>query len=212
MMKPVMPLKLEYMYLLTYIMILKLISSRTGLQTTLPATTCVCPGFVRDNSSKDVPGQAVTPPSVYDGEQRYIILTIQKDENTGDWSLYREDDSGNRERIGFWPKTLFTSLATSGAKVEWGGTVFFTEDDKQDVASPPMGSGHFPVEGEGKAASFKNVKLFDENGRIYSKPVDVRRLITADDCYLVSEFQMEEAMDHGNGYMFYYGGPGGCGF
>ncbi|XP_072977051.1 protein neprosin-like [Typha angustifolia] len=155
------------------------------------------PGFVLSNTSNSIPGAELVPTSVYDGEQRYITLTIKKDEYTGDWSLYR-DDLGNQKLVGYWPKTLFTNLAQTATMVEWGGTVTFTKNE----TSPPMGSGHFPSEGERKAAHFERIELFDEEGKSY-EPWEEDLSISTDkeDCYKASAFDDQ---------MFYYGGPAGC--
>ncbi|XP_073005598.1 protein neprosin-like [Typha latifolia] len=93
-----------------------------------------CPGFVTVNSSELKPGAPMSPTSVYDGEQRYITLTMKMDEKTGDWSLYREDIEKG-ELVGFWPKTLFTSLAkTVKLALQWEVGIFLLNGKEKQHA------------------------------------------------------------------------------
>nr|CAD1826349.1 unnamed protein product [Ananas comosus var. bracteatus] len=123
----------------------------------------LCKGFVLDNSTKLKPGNIMTPVSKYDGPQRYFTLRIQKNLQTGDWWLHR-DDGDDAGPVGYWPKSLFTTLADNASSVQWGGCVRTLTNDN----GPPMGSGHFSSEGEGKAAYIKNIKVVNSLGDIYT--------------------------------------------
>lgn len=95
--------------------------------------------------------------------------------------------------VGYFPKSLFTSLAQHASHVTIGGVVAFAKGD----SSPPMGSGHFAAEGKGKAAS-----IFNPRARIREK----------------TTYQLLPHYDAGNCYtarttserIYYIGGPGGC--
>ncbi|KAJ3675313.1 hypothetical protein LUZ60_004355 [Juncus effusus] len=168
-----------------------------------------CPGFVIANNSNLHPGQALAKPlSSYDNDTRYITIRIKKDEQTGDWSLYREDQGGpigGTTLLGWWPKTLFKGLADYATKIEWAGEVDYLSDE----LGPSMGSGHFSGEDEGKAAYFDDIVGFDSIGLRFTPLVkDVSSETDKEECYDVSDWRVRSFF-HGGSY-FYYGGPGGC--
>ncbi|OAY74001.1 hypothetical protein ACMD2_21520, partial [Ananas comosus] len=165
----------------------------------------LCKGFVVDNSAKLKPGYIITPVSEYNGPQYYFTLRIQKNLETGDWWLYR-DDGDDAGPLGYWPKSLFTTLADNASDVEWGGYVRSLKDD----INPPMGSGHFSSEGEGKAAYIKNIKVVNSIGDIYTVIEDmVTSYVDRQDCYSVSDFKGSNGSGGGDGYgYFLFGGPG----
>lgn len=78
---------------------------------------------------------------------------------------------------------------------------------KKGDSSPPMGSGHFANEGEGKAASITDVNLADQNGELIKlRPDDNTFDHYYDDghCYTVAwpgDLLLKAT---------YIGGPGGC--
>ncbi|KAF3331184.1 hypothetical protein FCM35_KLT04538 [Carex littledalei] len=165
-----------------------------------------CPGFVVADGANLYPGQALTPLSTYGGPERYITIRIKKDEDRGDWSLYREDEGGpigGMTLLGWWPKTLFTSLSSHATIVEWTGTVVHPETE----ISPSMGSGHFSSELNSKAASFKQIFAFNIHGGVFFEPNEVTPFMDRDDCYTVSSLYYSQ---HSDGSHFFYGGPGGC--
>ncbi|KAK6263127.1 hypothetical protein QUC31_008943 [Theobroma cacao] len=47
------------------------------------------------------------------------------------------------QTIGYWPKSLFSSLSNAATQLTWGGGVF----GSNNAGNPPMGSGHFAEEG-----------------------------------------------------------------
>ncbi|XP_020255465.1 uncharacterized protein LOC109832527 [Asparagus officinalis] len=64
-----------------------------------------------------------------------------KNLDTGDWWLYYGPNGD--QPVGYWPKSLFTTLADKASQIYIGGEVTF----KRGGPSPPMGSGHYAVEG-----------------------------------------------------------------
>ncbi|KAM3364534.1 hypothetical protein ACQJBY_014716 [Aegilops geniculata] len=160
-----------------------------------------CHGFVPASGAALVLGQAVAPPSTYGRDDRYITISLHTDPNTRDWVLYR-DDLHKPAFLGHFPKELCPRLYGIAPAVALLGFVNYQDRDK---GGPAMGSGHFPEEGQRKAAYFKNIKLFDSKANVYD-PSGLVRLVTRPACYKVSEVLHPKK----DGYMFYYGGPAGC--
>ncbi|ONK74087.1 uncharacterized protein A4U43_C03F2640 [Asparagus officinalis] len=157
----------------------------------------LCNGFVPENkASSKLPGFKIEPLSEYNGVQHVVKVKIHQDENSGDWWLHVDNSP-----IGFWPKTLFTGLSQGAQEISWGGAVNFDKNDD----SPPMGSGHFPEEGEGKAAAIQNIQFADKSGNTYAL-TDGEEFAYDDrtDCYRLGEFINEKT-----GSKFYFGGVGG---
>ncbi|OAY71182.1 hypothetical protein ACMD2_26368 [Ananas comosus] len=162
-----------------------------------------CEGFVMVNWDILTPGSVVNPVSIYDGQQYYITLSIKKDAKSGDWFLYRED-IGDAKLIGYWPKSLFTTLADSANKISWGGVVIY---DKNDTG-PPMGSGHYASELERKAAYFKNLEMFDYDGNSHDLLDGAQaRYNDKEACYTLSALVNSGKFGLHDGHLFYFGGP-----
>ncbi|XP_020258156.1 uncharacterized protein LOC109834522 [Asparagus officinalis] len=164
------------------------------------ATGCYnlqCEGFVpRVTTPSKLPGFKIYPVSEYNGFQVVVKVKIYKDEKTENWWLYVDDSP-----IGYWPKTLFKSLSESAQEINWGGSVDFGDDEE----SPLMGSGHFPEEGESRAAAIQNIRFVNKHGELYNLTrAGVRSYVDRSDCYRVGEFFSEE-----KGFKFYFGGLGG---
>ncbi|KAK1256730.1 hypothetical protein QJS04_geneDACA024042 [Acorus gramineus] len=117
-----------------------------------------CPGFVQIHKSI-TPGSVLEPVSTYDGQQIFLKISIYRDQNTGNWWLKLDD-----ETIGYWPRSLFTSLGNSATTITWGGAALSLGE------RPPMGNGHFPNEDLDKAAIVKNIRVWKgevaERGKI----------------------------------------------
>ncbi|KAJ4775261.1 hypothetical protein LUZ62_059518 [Rhynchospora pubera] len=170
-----------------------------------PCYNTDCPGFVVANSSIIYPGQAVSPLSQYDGEDRYITFSIRKDPLTQLWTLYREDYNTSM-KIGWWQKGILGGLEDKADNVQWVAYVEYPDNE----AGPSMGSGHFPREGKHKAAYMADLKHFDQAGNSYSPSIyDLSGGADRPDCYTVlpaAAFWGER----GDRHKFYYGGPAGC--
>nr|CAD1820037.1 unnamed protein product [Ananas comosus var. bracteatus] len=102
----------------------------------------LCEGFVFTGKSNFGPGSVLEPVSVNEGR----AFSLRQDPQSGDWWLHcRHDgysDDCNLEQMGYWPRTLFTSLAHRASCVEWGGFVSHAEN----VSDPAMGNGDYPVQ------------------------------------------------------------------
>ncbi|KAJ3677292.1 hypothetical protein LUZ60_003016 [Juncus effusus] len=159
------------------------------------------------SATNTYPGQGLALPlSTYGGEQRFLTLRIKKDEQTGDWSLYREDQGGpigGMTLLGWWPKTSLGGLSDAATHIVWRGEVSYQFNER----SPSMGSGHYPNEFEGRAACFQNILGFWADGRRYDpEDYDTVSYVDKPGCYDVSSWFNGKH----NGYHFFYGGPGGC--
>ncbi|KAI6671818.1 hypothetical protein NL676_006703 [Syzygium grande] len=158
-----------------------------------------CKGFVPQKDTRFTPGRPLAPVSTYNGQQYDITMAIKKDPVTGDWWLHIEN-----EKVGHWPKDLFTHLKEGPASaVHWGGEIVNTEPGHRHT-STQMGSGHFPSEGFGNASYFRGLKFIDDkfNER---DPENLKMVVTKPKCYdlLLNVDRPEEV-----GVNFYYGGPG----
>ncbi|KAK1258255.1 hypothetical protein QJS04_geneDACA012761 [Acorus gramineus] len=150
-----------------------------------------CPGFVQV-STKVHPGAVVSPLSEF-------FFKFQ-DRSSGNWWLYYGNE---KEPVGYWPKSLFTSLANSASEVRWGGNVVSPTSEP----SPPMGSGHFSQEGDSRACYFMNMKNLDA-GYAMSGP-DVWNTEKQSD--LPGFYGEGQLLIEGQprGHVYSFGGPGG---
>ncbi|KAG9459898.1 hypothetical protein H6P81_004406 [Aristolochia fimbriata] len=162
-----------------------------------------CQGFVQF-SRYILVGEVRSNSSVFRGNQESITVLISL-LTDGNWWL----DVGN-EPVGYWPGSLFNNEMKYGNVVEWGGAAVINGDFIDDKATfPPMGSGHFPSEGEFKVAAYmKQLQVLNRDGQYEDAPSGDGVVITneAPTCYGLK--------DHGNddgssGRHFYFGGPGG---
>uniref|UniRef100_A0ACD5XX81 Uncharacterized protein n=1 Tax=Avena sativa TaxID=4498 RepID=A0ACD5XX81_AVESA len=160
-----------------------------------------CPGFVPTRGAALVPGQAVTPPSSYGEQDRYVRLSLNKDPNSGDWVVYRHDLE-TPSFLGYFPIELCPKMPV---KLALTGFVNYLNNTE----GPPMGSGHFPdmESSNKKIAYFKHIKKYNSGGHAYD-PILVKMLYYVDrpDCYIESDF----VPAWNEGYIFHYGGPSGC--
>ncbi|XP_077222038.1 protein neprosin-like [Tasmannia lanceolata] len=162
----------------------------------------LCPGFVQVSSSIPM-GFAFPDVSVYSGAQYDGDFTLFKDPLSKDWWL-RFGRNNSDQIIGYWPKALFTSdLADHAQTIQWGGEVF---NQATALPWPPMGSGHFPTEGYGKASYIGNIQIIDIGGN-YGRPnsdIDASS-VQSPNCYnLVGDQNLPLG-----GYSLLFGGPGG---
>ncbi|XP_034709742.1 uncharacterized protein LOC117932574 [Vitis riparia] len=153
----------------------------------------LCPGFIITHPHRTLGVEL--PTSTYRGAQAGIQLSISKDQFTDHWWLLVDG-----QELGYWPKQLF-GIFRVARELYWGGEVF-----SPSQPLPPMGSGHFPEEGEGAACFMRKLKYQYEDGGIF---VDVEsegisRLADNPKCY-----EAGPLTDSGLGQTFFFGGPGG---
>ncbi|XP_068655240.1 protein neprosin-like [Aristolochia californica] len=158
-----------------------------------------CQGFVQV-SPYVILGAKLFPTSSEFGGPQVDLKVVIYVANDGVWWLLV-----NNELVGFWPPSVFNNEMKSANVVQWGGDVFNGDLNK---SFPPMGSGHFPREGEVMIASYiKELQVLNSQGKVEDAPAgdDVVRNNEAPACYGLT--------DHGNEgswhRYFYFGGPGG---
>lgn len=124
------------------------------------------------------------------------LLCWSQDPKSGDWWLAHNDFE---QTVGYWPKTLFSSLSSSAEEIQWGGGVH------TDViaSSPFMGSGHFAEEGFREAAYIRDYQIIDESNQLQFPDENVLQYLTdSPHCYHICPLK-------GLDRAFLYGGPGG---
>ncbi|WCJ39643.1 hypothetical protein M5689_020615 [Euphorbia peplus] len=157
-----------------------------------------CPGFVQI-STKVALGADLSPLSTYNSKQFQMQLTIHKDKSSGNWWL-----TLGKEEIGYWPSSIFTSLAESSRLIEWGGEIINARQNGKHT-STQMGSGHFSTEGFRKAAYVANLGYIDNSGAMITPdPNKLLQVVTSPACY---DFKFGPRGTQ-LGLHFYYGGPG----
>ncbi|KAF5207739.1 putative Carboxyl-terminal peptidase, partial [Thalictrum thalictroides] len=158
-----------------------------------------CPGFVQTNSHISL-DNTIWPLSTYGGEQREIFFSIFQHNETHDWWLVI---AGNI--VGYWPASLFDSLAVNASLVVWGGA---THSPVYELDKPQMGSGHFADEGYGRACYFRSIEVVEEKvHNQFTQPISLSVSADKSECYNVHGKAVI-----GSGYSFLFGGPGGnCG-
>ncbi|KAK1273725.1 hypothetical protein QJS04_geneDACA007999 [Acorus gramineus] len=155
-----------------------------------------CPGFVQTSRERII-GEIIPQVSTYDGPQYAFKVSILRDPATKNWML-----TVGKITLGYWSPLLFHDSDNYAFGMSWGGFVVSPPEH-----APPMGSGHFPTEGMGKACFFSNLLYVDGKDDpsefaetsfsvVENKPVNYKagRLFWS-------------GRDLGS--MFYFGGPAG---
>ncbi|XP_059064595.1 protein neprosin [Cryptomeria japonica] len=162
-----------------------------------------CPGFVLSTGAQYYPGQPIEQVSEYGKDQIDKLISIKRENLQGGaiWSLYIED-----KIVGYWPGSLFSSLAESTTIVEYGGEVAHSDNDVGTPFSKThMGSGHFPHEGFSKAAYIRDIQMHNSNNVLVYPQETI--LAKKPLCY-----NLTVAIDNTNlewGHYMFFGGPGG---
>lgn len=107
------------------------------------------------------------------------------------------------QTIGYWPDSIFTTLANGSDALNWGGEIINDEPEGHHTLTQ-MGSGHFSSEGYGKACYFHNLKYMDDAG-VFKDPGKLIPYVTKPLCY---DLQVGEDTSSEKGTFFYFGGPG----
>ncbi|KAI3826888.1 hypothetical protein L1987_00948 [Smallanthus sonchifolius] len=156
----------------------------------------MCPGFIQTNNEIAI-GGSISPTSQVGGSQYEITILIWKDGRQGDWWM----QLGNGKVIGYWPASLFSHLSESASEIEWGGEVINLGLNGHHTTTP-MGSGHFPVQGFGKASYIRNIQTVNESNTLRA-PNDLKTYTPQKSCY-----DILNGINDNWGTHFFYGGPG----
>ncbi|KAM0933074.1 putative neprosin [Dioscorea sansibarensis] len=164
-------------------------------------TGCVdmrCPGFVQVSQIVTL-GGAYNPVSTYNGTQHGIEIYIFRDPMTKDWWFAYGPD---RILVGYWPGKIFTGLSDHASLLDFGGTA----GNNQGADVPPMGSGHLPIEGLGKACFFIKVRHLNSDNQFIDLPIfDISPYVSSP-CYGLGLYMKT---DTSYADMFFFGGTGG---
>ncbi|KAK9735858.1 hypothetical protein RND81_04G233100 [Saponaria officinalis] len=117
-----------------------------------------CPGFV-----VQVPNILGYVPETYSqvrGDQWTWNITIKKHQDDGNWWFSIMEQHGTEVLVGYWPKTLFTSLAEVASQVEWGGEI---NNPGASNVHPEMGSGVVATYSTRLSAFFQQVTIVNES-------------------------------------------------
>lgn len=104
---------------------------------------------------------------------------VLQHEDDGNWWLSISDD---KYGIGYWPKTMFTSLADVANQVEWGGEVGIYTQDSSIV--PQMGNGRRAVYDTKYSSYYLHVTVVNE-GHHNVNPEDTEKLQNFEQAYNV---------------------------
>ncbi|KAK1286661.1 hypothetical protein QJS10_CPB20g00466 [Acorus calamus] len=87
---------------------------------------------------------------------------------------------------------------------QYGGEVFESIGRSEGhTTTTEMGSGHFPGEGDNKAARFINVEVGNPSTYAYERPEKIGTFIMSPGCYDLQTLEIDQS-----GEYFFYGGPG----
>ncbi|XP_068640081.1 protein neprosin-like [Aristolochia californica] len=159
-------------------------------------------GFIQVDR-KITPGMILPKVSAYDGTQEEITISVYKEVTSGDWWFGYEDSNGYVS-VGYWPNSLFNSLANYANKIDWGGET--DSDVYPGVTYAPMGSGRFPSEGYKKAAYMSNMKVVDSSMQFVDASSNLISDAETPQCYQLGDNPVDVPTI---GPHFYFGGPGG---
>ncbi|KAK6934927.1 Neprosin [Dillenia turbinata] len=177
--------------------------TRTFIYTHVGQSQCYntrCPGFVLVR--QDMPIDVTLPISKGGGPMYSIQLTISQDPITKNWWLARGSD--NPTYVGFWPRSLFTSLQGMAPYVNWGGEVFSPPGEP----SPRMGAG-YPLRLWGKYdAQMFLVTYRNETNNIINA-INTQEFADTRKYYDVKDFGIDYSEIQKIGHLLLYGGPGG---
>ncbi|XP_074315041.1 uncharacterized protein LOC141651220 [Silene latifolia] len=127
-------------------------------------------------------------------------ITIEKHQDDGNWWLSIFARGGkNKILIGYWPNSLFITLAGVASQVEWGGEI---DNPGIKEPQPDMGSGKKAHYDTKVSAFFQTVTVVSEN----SQTVDPSDTEKYEDC-----IPFYTTLDDGNkgsywGRLIFYGG------
>ncbi|KAK9724553.1 hypothetical protein RND81_05G081800 [Saponaria officinalis] len=174
----------------------------------------LCPGFVEVNNHSylgSIP-MRYTQIGVNYWNWNYWNwnVTIDKQQDDGHWWLSLTDENNRIIRIGYWPKSLFSSsLAAVSTQVEWGGEI---NNPGPSASQPEMGSGYKSA--NILAAIFSQIRTVNEGSqKIQPNDLEVTRkkkkkndFEEFEDC---SSFYTVKDYGYRNDYwgrLIYYGG------
>ncbi|KAL9246709.1 hypothetical protein vseg_020208 [Gypsophila vaccaria] len=151
-----------------------------------------CPGFVQ-TSTEVYLGTVLSPISSRDGQQYFIDVEIQQDNQTKNWWLHFQGNA-----VGYWPAELFTPLQSVATRAGWGGEVFGPPTE----VSTEMGSGYLAHDkGYGRVCIMTNLWMYP--AKYFPKAQALNILMTTPNFYNVIHGNNGDQMQD----FIYFGGP-----
>ncbi|MCL7039113.1 hypothetical protein MKW94_026625 [Papaver nudicaule] len=158
----------------------------------------LCPGFVQVNEEVLL-GGVLEHTSVYGKQASEFPIRVYRDAQTGDWWLV------TNVLVGYWPKEIFTHLASNASNIRYGGT---TGEEPQTDAGP-MGNGYLPqLQDYTKTAYMRKMKYINDKEQLVNINPDGAQTKhdTISDCYnLLFAGNLGEDWET----TMTFGGPGG---
>ncbi|KAF5194417.1 putative NEP-interacting protein [Thalictrum thalictroides] len=157
-----------------------------------------CPGFVQISAATSL--GLILEPTSHGRVQYEGLFHVFQDSKTGDWwlAILPHDLF-----VGYWPKYLFTSLASHANQIAWGGEVY----SPRDKPAPPMGSGQFNMKDTEVTCYARAIEIIDESYQ--HRDLRFIEIITDgfsyNHCYAVGYTGFVRYV----GYSVLFGGPGG---
>ncbi|KAL9242262.1 hypothetical protein vseg_016281 [Gypsophila vaccaria] len=155
-----------------------------------------CPGFIQQAQEIHL-GSVPDRYSVVGGEPYVLCFSIDKHQDDGQWWLSLPLPNGDTQQIGYWPKTLFTSLQDGATQVEWGGEI---DDPGAAEPAPSMGNGSKATYDQTLSAYFQLITVVDENFQSVN-PDDTEEYCDCPKLYTVIDNE-----GHDQGRLIFYGG------
>ncbi|MCL7041312.1 hypothetical protein MKW94_016081 [Papaver nudicaule] len=168
----------------------------------------LCKGFIQihDNMTLGDPIDPNDPRMIVTGnyadpDNPRMPISVYRSEVSGNWWLFIGE-----ERIGYWPRELWTHLAHDASFVRFGGMAGATSGSP----SPPMGKGNLPAGKSGMENSGWMSQLMVYNESLIPVYFDFDRAFkrhdTWESCYDI-QFLWFSDIPYYN--VLEYGGPGG---
>ncbi|KAI3843634.1 hypothetical protein MKX03_021034 [Papaver bracteatum] len=158
----------------------------------------LCPGFVQVHPEYSF-GEQIRA-GTYAGNQRTFDFSVHRDPESGNWWFINGKDLA---KIGYWPKEIFTHLATNASVIGYGGVAGADLGEP----TPPMGYGHLPDLYFENTCFMVNMKVINDRGNdvnFDTSKVQLNR-DTKTNCYDLT-FPDKDIFV---GIMIFFGGPGG---
>ncbi|XP_021855848.2 uncharacterized protein [Spinacia oleracea] len=119
----------------------------------------LCPEFVSVN--KDIPIDAAMKETAKRGSSKILCIGpfIYQDPKTGHWWLVLRSPVKPDAIVGYWPRELFTGLASGATYIAVGGEAY----SPPGQPLPPIGNGYYPVEDARLSAYCSEFGVLDAN-------------------------------------------------
>ncbi|MCL7029063.1 hypothetical protein MKW94_000878 [Papaver nudicaule] len=116
----------------------------------------LCPGFVQIHPEYTF-GERIKASTYGAWVQRAFDFSVHRDLESGNWWFINGVDNA---KIGYWPKEIFTHLASNASVIGYGGAA----GGEFGEPSPPMGHARLPVYDSRSTCCHVYMKLINDKG------------------------------------------------